>query len=234
MTYFKFLITTLLGFMMVGAVHGPEQTISRSDMRPTIDASCLKHEPIACGGTPLAGQRPEEIGSHSVMPPTLPGRYLKDEPIGSSVTLAMHQGRPHGGRHERHQMHHGMGRGGQGICPQTRTTPQAPDEFLKMKNPLELTVENLTRGEDLYQWSAEPSACKVCHGATGNGLGMMAQGLAAVPRNFTCPQTMHAIPDGQLFWIIKNGSPAGMPASKFLSDNEIWRLIFYIRQFIPN
>ena len=183
MTYFKFLIVALLGFMMIGSLEFTAPVWAESSME--------------------------------------------------KLQLALHQGRPHGGRHERHQMHHGMGRGGGGICPQTRTTPQAPDEFVKMKNPLELTVENLTRGEDLYQWSAEPSACKVCHGATGNGLGMMAQGLSAVPRNFACPETMHAIPDGQLFWVIKNGTPTGMPPSKFLGDKQVWQLILYIRQFIP-
>jgi len=199
MQTFKFLIIALLGFMMVGTVHGPEQMGPNPDMRPAIVDDDSQHESI-----------------------------------GSSVTLAMHQGRSHGGRHERHPMHHGMGRGGQGICPQTRATPQAPDEFVKMKNPLTLTIENLERGEDLYQWSAEPSACKVCHGATGNGFGMMAQGLSAMPRNFACPQTMHAIPDGQLFWVIKNGTPTGMPAYKFISDNQIWQLILYLRQFIQN
>ncbi len=145
---------------------------------------------------------------------------------------AMHQGRAHGGRHERHQLHHGMGRAGSGICPQTRVTPQAPDKFLKLKNPVESNSENFIKGESLYQWTSEPSPCKVCHGPTGNGFGMMAQGLAALPRNFTCSQTMKAVSDGQMFWIIKNGSPAtGMPAYKFLSDHEIWKLILYIRHF---
>ena len=148
------------------------------------------------------------------------------------LQLAMHQGRPHGGRHERHQQHHGMGRGGQGICPQTRVTAQAPDKIAQQKNPFESNAENFITGESLYQWTAEPSPCKVCHGPTGNGFGMMAQGLAAMPRNFTCSQTMKDISDGQMFWIIKYGSPAtGMPAYKFLSDDDIWKLILYIRHF---
>ena len=54
-----------------------------------------------------------------------------------NLQWAVHQGRAHGGRHERHQLHHGMGRAGSGICPQTRATPQAPDKFLKLKNPVE-------------------------------------------------------------------------------------------------
>ncbi len=148
------------------------------------------------------------------------------------LLLAMHQGRPHGGRHERHQMHHGMGRAGKGICPQTRATPQAPDKIVQQKNPFESNAENFIKGESLYQWTAEPNPCKVCHGPAGNGLGMMAQGLSSMPRNFTCSQTMKEVSDGQMFWIIKNGSPAtGMPAYKFLSDDEIWKLILYIRHF---
>ncbi|MDH3256089.1 MAG: c-type cytochrome [Nitrospinota bacterium] len=149
-----------------------------------------------------------------------------------NLLLAMHQGRPHGGRHERHQMHHGMGRGGQGICPQTRTTTPAPDKIAQQKNPLESNSANFVKGESLYQWTAEPSPCKVCHGPTGNGLGMMTQGLSPMPRNFTCTDTMKEVSDGQMFWIIKNGSPGtGMPAYKFLSDDEIWKLIIYIRNF---
>ena len=146
--------------------------------------------------------------------------------------LAMHHGRPHGGRHERHQMHHGMGRGGRGICPQTRVTAQAPDKIAPLKNPVESNSQNFIKGESLYQWTAEPTPCKICHGPTGNGMGMMAQGLSPMPRNFTCSETMKEISDGQMFWIIRNGSPGtGMPAFKFLSDDEIWKLILYIRHF---
>ncbi|NIP99686.1 MAG: cytochrome C, partial [Nitrospinaceae bacterium] len=40
------------------------------------------------------------------------------------------------------------------------------------------------------------------------------------------------IPDGQMFWIIKNGSPGTrMPAFGNLSDEQIWQLVLYIRQF---
>ena len=148
------------------------------------------------------------------------------------LQFAMHQGRAHGGRHERHQMHHGMGRGGQGICPQTRATEQAPDKIAQQKNPFESNSENFIKGESLFQWTAEPNPCKICHGPVGNGLGMMAQGLSPMPRNFTCSQTMKQVSDGQMFWIIKNGSPGtGMPPYKFLSDDEIWKLILYIRHF---
>ena len=145
--------------------------------------------------------------------------------------LAMHQGRPHGGRYERHSMHHGMGRSGKGICPQSRATAEAPQALLTLKNPLEATRENIEEGENLYHYKASPTKCKVCHGPYGNGLGMMAAGEGPMPRNFTCKETMDQIPDGQMFWIIKNGSPGSQmpPYQLFLSDDQIWKLILYIR-----
>lgn len=148
--------------------------------------------------------------------------------------LALHQGRPHGGRFERHSLHHGMGRGGKGICPQSRETPEAPRTIIKLKNPLPPTPENLAEGENLYHYKSQPTKCKVCHGANGNGLGMMAQGSKPMPTNFTCAETMESVTDGQMFWIIKNGSPkSSMPPYRlFLSDEEIWKLVLYIRTLV--
>jgi hypothetical protein len=41
---------------------------------------------------------------------------------------------------------------------------------------------------------------------------------------------MKDIPDGQLFWIIKNGSQGtGMMSYAGLPDEQIWQLIQYIR-----
>ncbi len=128
--------------------------------------------------------------------------------------------------------HHSMGFGGKGICPQQRVTAQASEDIYQLKNPLEPTQKNLDAGESLFRVEAQPTACKICHGVVGNGFGMMAPGLYPPPRNFTCAETMNPIPDGQLFWIIKNGSPGtGMPAFPELRETQVWQLIHYIRQF---
>ncbi len=73
----------------------------------------------------------------------------------------------------------------------------------------------------------------MCHGIKGNGNGKLAVNLAPPPRNFTCAETMKEISDGQMFWIIKNGSGGTkMPAHKeTLTDREIWQLILYIKNF---
>ncbi len=139
-------------------------------------------------------------------------------------------GRRHNLRH--HRGHHGQGFAGDGICPQVRATAQAPDEIRDQPNPLEPSLEIIYEGESLFQVDVQPVACKICHGVNGNGLGIMAQGLNPPPRNFNCKATMEEASDGQLFWIIRNGSPGtGMPAFKNLDDREIWKIVHYLRQF---
>lgn len=137
-----------------------------------------------------------------------------------------HRGGGHG------MMHHG-GRGpgleGDAQCPQPRSTAQAPESLYNANNPLENTPENIEKGRLLFQLDAQPS-CTMCHGS-GNGLGMMSAGMVPPPRNFTCKETMEKIPDGQLFWIIKNGSPGtAMPVFENLADRQVWQLIHFIRQ----
>ena len=133
-------------------------------------------------------------------------------------------------QYRQHDMHHGMGYMGKGSCPQVRFTVSAPDEFLRLKNPLKSDSINLFAGESLFHTDAQPTACKICHGSTGNGMGMMAPGLNPPPRNFSCSETMKNISDGQMFWVVKNGSPStGMTAYKSLSDEQVWQIILYLR-----
>ncbi len=119
-----------------------------------------------------------------------------------------------------------------GICPQPRKTVTAPDEYLKLKNPLETTPQNILAGKTLFQVDAKPSACRICHGISGDGLGILFRQVQPKPRNFTCVYTMEELPDGQLFWIIQNGSPGtAMPSFSYLADDQVWQLILYLRSF---
>ncbi len=116
------------------------------------------------------------------------------------------------------------------VCVQPRKTVKAPDSFLVMTNPLAASAEVLQAGKTLFQKSAKPAACAMCHGEKGDGKGMMGAALVPPPRNFTCNAMMKDIPDGQLFWIIKKGSPGtGMMSFSGLSDEKVWQLIHYIR-----
>jgi mono/diheme cytochrome c family protein len=115
-------------------------------------------------------------------------------------------------------------------CPQKRKTLSAPDKFLKMKNPVQPTQENIDAGAKLFLGSIAPIPCTTCHGITGNGLGDPDFESTPMPRNFTCKETMGSISDGQLFWVIKSGVPrTSMPSFAELTDDQIWHLILYIR-----
>lgn len=117
-----------------------------------------------------------------------------------------------------------------GACVQARKTAKAPDEFLSKTNPLPASAESIEGGKTLFLKSAQPVACAMCHGNAGDGKGFMGAALVPPPRNFTCGAMMKNIPDGQLFWIIKNGSPGtGMMSFAALPDESVWQLIHYIR-----
>lgn len=119
-----------------------------------------------------------------------------------------------------------------GPCPQDRKTAQAPKSLYSKTNPVPPTAENFKLGKQLYQEKAKPIACKYCHGEKGNGMGDPDFESTPAARNFTCKETMNKIPDGQLFWVIRNGSPnTAMPLFSDLSDEQTWQLVHYIRQF---
>ena len=102
-----------------------------------------------------------------------------------------------------------------------------------MKNPLQIDATAIAAGARLYRGKAGTVSCATCHGEKGDGKGTLASQFAPPPRNFACTQTCKDIPDGQLFWIVKNGSPGtAMSAAGTLgkfSDDEIWQLIAYLR-----
>jgi mono/diheme cytochrome c family protein len=121
-----------------------------------------------------------------------------------------------------------------GICPQNRKTQKAPGRYLKKKNPVPITDENIAKGQRLFNKDAKPTACKLCHGFKGNGNGSLARRMEPPPRNFTCAEVMKDLPAGQLFCIIQNGSRGtAMPAHKStLKPEEIWQLILFIKNFL--
>ena len=114
-------------------------------------------------------------------------------------------------------------------CPQPRKTKAAPANIASLDKTAQANVEN---GKKLFNKSAKPLACKMCHGKKGDGMGKLGKALKPAPRNFACNATMKDVSAGQMFWIIKNGSPGtGMSAhKKSLKDKEIWDVVKYIRQ----
>ncbi|HXN06402.1 MAG TPA: c-type cytochrome [Nitrospiria bacterium] len=99
----------------------------------------------------------------------------------------------------------------------------------EMKNPHEATPENIAKGKGLFDGRG---TCYVCHGKEGKGDGAAAAGLEPSPRNFTNPAFHAARTDGELYWVIKNGSPgtAMVPmVGSTIDEDEAWYVLLYER-----
>ncbi len=115
-----------------------------------------------------------------------------------------------------------------GKCPQPRKTKAAPASVAKSDKTAKADAAN---GKKIYNKTSKPMACKMCHGAKGDGAGKLGAALKPKPRNFTCAATMKKVSAGQMFYIIKKGSAGtGMVAhGKTLKDKEIWDVVKYVR-----
>ncbi|MBL8517418.1 MAG: cytochrome c [Betaproteobacteria bacterium] len=116
-----------------------------------------------------------------------------------------------------------------GECPQPRFTERAPAEYLSRSNPV---AADSAVGARLYASATSNTVgCATCHGASGDGRGELAKLFDPPPRNFACARTVRDVPDGQLFWIIRYGSPGtSMPGHVRLKDDEIWQLVHHLRK----
>ncbi len=113
--------------------------------------------------------------------------------------------------------------------------PRVPADQIEtakaLTNPIANTPENTEKGKQLFHGKA---FCVTCHGRDGKGLGNIPGLRGKLPRNFTDKVWQAARTDGELFWILQNGSPGTDMASfvpLVLSEEEAWHVVLYIRSF---
>ncbi|HEX9756536.1 MAG TPA: c-type cytochrome [Nitrospiria bacterium] len=112
---------------------------------------------------------------------------------------------------------------------QPRVSHDQLEKAQAVKNPFPPTAENIARGSVLYHGKG---TCFTCHGKEGKGDGLAAPGLDPSPRNFTNSAFHEAKTDGELYWVIKNGSPgtAMMPMiGSVINEEEGWLVLLYER-----
>ncbi len=100
-----------------------------------------------------------------------------------------------------------------------------------MKNPVAKTPENIAKGKAIYEGKG---TCFNCHGTSGKGDGPAGAILNPTPRNFTNPKFHKNRTDGEMFWVIKNGSAGtGMVPliGTAITEEEAWTVILYERSF---
>ncbi len=116
--------------------------------------------------------------------------------------------------------------------------PRVPREQIEaaraVTNPLPATPDIVEKGKKLFEGKA---FCRACHGADGKGLGGDIEPgslKGPLPRNFTDKEWQAARTDGELIWILRNGSK-GTAMAPFiplvLTEEEAWQVLRYVRSF---
>ena len=101
-------------------------------------------------------------------------------------------------------------------------------------NPYPSTPEIIEQGKRIFEGKG---SCRTCHGIDGKGLGSDINPetfRGPLPRNFTDNDWQAVRTDGELFWILKNGSKGTAMASFIplvLTEEEAWAVISYVRSF---
>ena len=113
----------------------------------------------------------------------------------------------------------------------TRVPADQLSDAKQMKNPVEANAANIAKGKALFEGKG---TCFNCHGKEGKGDGPAGAILNPSPRDFTNCKFHKKRKDGELFWVIKNGSAGtGMvsliPAA--ITEEEAWAIINYERSF---
>ncbi len=110
-------------------------------------------------------------------------------------------------------------------------TPRVPQDQLEtiqeIESPYETTPERIELGREIYFGKG---LCVTCHSKNGKGVQMPGH----APRSFTDPKWQDARTDGELMWVLRNGSPGtGMPqrVGKDITEEEGWNVIQFIRTF---
>ena len=112
-----------------------------------------------------------------------------------------------------------------------RVPPAQIEEAKTWRDPLPVTPERLERGEAIFHGKG---FCVTCHGRDGKGFGNIPGLRGKLPRDFTDKVWQAARTDGELFWILKNGSPGTDMASFIplvLTEEEAWDVLLYVRAF---
>ncbi|MCH7658552.1 MAG: cytochrome c [Bacteroidetes bacterium] len=101
----------------------------------------------------------------------------------------------------------------------------APSFADSLVNPIPVNEETIAEGLLIYK-----KTCRSCHGRKGDGKGVEAADLSTPTTDFT-NSVIFEQSDGSLFWKTSEGRNDMDPMKDDLSEEEIWKVINYIKTF---
>lgn len=103
----------------------------------------------------------------------------------------------------------------------------ALDSVNELVNPFEVNEESIAEGKTIYSRN-----CRSCHGKSGDGTGAGGQDLSTKVTDFTNPDFQQQS-EGSVFWKISTGRNDMESYKEELDEDEIWKIVIYIKTFAP-
>lgn len=112
------------------------------------------------------------------------------------------------------------------LGPPVEKAAAAPVE---LKNPFPYSEASVRQGKQAYV-----RFCVTCHGADGRGQTDMVEFLSEPPSDLTNGKWKYGGTDGEIFRIIRDGTPNDMESFKDrLTDERMWHVVNYLRRLGP-
>jgi mono/diheme cytochrome c family protein len=102
-----------------------------------------------------------------------------------------------------------------------------PADAASLVNPVRPTAESQAHAKTIYGYD-----CAMCHGANGDGKGDLVGDLKLTEmKDFTDPAALKAMPEGELYYIIKNGKGKMPSEGDRAKADDLWNLVILVRSF---
>lgn len=105
-----------------------------------------------------------------------------------------------------------------------KTDSKIPAEESQRANTVKPDADSVAQGKRIFN-----SQCAMCHGATGDGKGDLAEDMKLKLKDYRDPEGLKDQTDGDLFYIMTNGKGQMPDQGDRLSATQKWNLINYIR-----
>jgi mono/diheme cytochrome c family protein len=112
------------------------------------------------------------------------------------------------------------------VSQQPGAPPPMPADAATLVNPLKGSAAGLEHAKKLYAID-----CAMCHGANGDGKGDLAGDMKPPLKDFTDPSVLKDVPDGELFYAIKNGKGMMPGEGERTKTDDVWNLAILVRSF---
>jgi cytochrome c5 len=108
---------------------------------------------------------------------------------------------------------------------QEQPAPSAPSGPATTKaNPVKPTAESQAHAKKIWGYD-----CALCHGEKGDGKGDVADSMKLTLKDYTKPDSLKDMTDGQMYDIILKGK-GQMPGEEGRAKpDDVWNLVIYIR-----